>query len=191
MRPRAVLSRGRHRTPAQGLCLMELTALLSGTAHTDRPVTAHPVLAAIARVTNDASSDAARAQLLPLAARLLDTRTQDPAVALTLVAISCETALAATPLPLWAPRLRRGLRQAQRRLSSLRTGTTVTTLTAREIRRAERTATLAAASLAFAPTADRDAVLRDLLLECLHAVDATPAASPHPTARCRRTPSAG
>ena len=52
-----ILSRGRHHDPGHGVCLMELTAFLAGEPHTDHPACTHPVLAAVARVANDATSD--------------------------------------------------------------------------------------------------------------------------------------
>jgi len=79
----SALSRGRHRDPTDGACLMEYTAFLAGEPHTDQPASVHPILAAIARVTNDALTDAERAALAPLAPRLLGTQNPDRPAART------------------------------------------------------------------------------------------------------------
>lgn len=51
------LLRGAHRSPDEGLCLMELTALFVGEAHSDRPLCVSPVLAAFGRGLNDCLGD--------------------------------------------------------------------------------------------------------------------------------------
>jgi hypothetical protein len=61
-----VLSRGKHRGPRQGACLMELASYLAGERWSDHPVCTHPLLAALARDVNDYISDAGRARLVPL-----------------------------------------------------------------------------------------------------------------------------
>ena len=66
-----VLTRGYHNTRADGLCIMELVALVSGEPHTDSPLCTHPIIAKVARDFNDfdgrALSDELRTQtLLPL-----------------------------------------------------------------------------------------------------------------------------
>ena len=64
-----VLSRGKHRNPAQGACFMEYTALLAGEPHTDQPACVDPELAAVLRGANDTLGDADRALLVPLLGR--------------------------------------------------------------------------------------------------------------------------
>jgi hypothetical protein len=132
---------------------MEATALLAGEPHTDRPATVHPVLAALARVINDAVSDPARPALLPLAPRMIGTASAGPALPGALVALCGRPALAVV-LPIWAPRLRRDVRRADR-------GEPFT------VRRATRSVTLAAASLALATHHDRDRVLTGLLTDAV------------------------
>jgi hypothetical protein len=51
--PFLVLTRGKHASPAQGLCATELAAVLAGEPHSDHPETADRVLAAAARPLND------------------------------------------------------------------------------------------------------------------------------------------
>lgn len=146
-----LLGRGAHPAPGRGACLMEATALLAGEPHTDRPATVHPVLAALARVVNDAVSDPARPALLTLAPQLIGTAAAGADLNRALVALCCREAWAVA-LPIWGPRLRRDLRHAE----------AAKPFTAR---RAARTVTLAAASLALATHADRDHTLIRLLTE--------------------------
>ena len=74
------LTYGAHRTPEEGMCLMEAVAYIAGEEHSDRPECACPVLSAYGRDLNDlmgegAEGDALRAQYLaPLAAKLVGTR---------------------------------------------------------------------------------------------------------------------
>ena len=58
-----VLSRGKHRTPRGGGCFMEFASYLAGESWSDHPACTHPVLASLARMVNDCSSDDARSRL--------------------------------------------------------------------------------------------------------------------------------
>ena len=58
-----VLSRGKHRTPKSGGCFMEFASYLAGESWSDHPTCTHPVLASLARMVNDCSSDDARSRL--------------------------------------------------------------------------------------------------------------------------------
>ena len=58
-----VLSRGRHRTPKQGACFMEMASTLAGEKWSDHPGCTHPVLGELARLVNDSSSDRHRSEL--------------------------------------------------------------------------------------------------------------------------------
>jgi hypothetical protein len=156
------LGRGRDHDPEHGTCLMELTAFLAGEPHSDKPACTHPVLAAVARVVNDASSDPARAALACPAPALIGTtdtgwRTTDALIDLC----AARTALLAPPI--WRPRLLRALRQTRHRRRRPPTAAP----TDRELASAARTATVAAASLAVATVDERDHLLRQLLLDCL------------------------
>lgn len=64
---------GRH-GPAEGkMCAMEAAAWLSGEEWTDHPRTVHPVIARVARGTNDRSADADRQRLWPFIMASLGT----------------------------------------------------------------------------------------------------------------------
>ncbi|WP_233441923.1 hypothetical protein [Lentzea atacamensis] len=68
-----VLTKGWHRTPAEGCCLLELTSVLAGEVWSDRPACVHPVLACVARCVNDQSTTDGRRKLLPLAVKMIGT----------------------------------------------------------------------------------------------------------------------
>jgi hypothetical protein len=59
-----VLSRGKHRSPRNGACFMEMASLLANEPWSDRPRCTHPLLAQLARLVNDHTSDAGRADLV-------------------------------------------------------------------------------------------------------------------------------
>ncbi|WP_299053339.1 hypothetical protein [uncultured Nocardioides sp.] len=61
-----VLSRGRHRSPRKGACFMEMASYLAGEKWSDHPSCTHPLLAQLARMVNDHTSDAERSALAPL-----------------------------------------------------------------------------------------------------------------------------
>lgn len=61
-----VLSRGKHRSPRSGACFMEMASLLAGDRWSDHPTCTHPLLAQLARLVNDHTSDAGRARLVPM-----------------------------------------------------------------------------------------------------------------------------
>jgi hypothetical protein len=65
-----VLSRGKHRRPRNGACLMEYVSVLAGGPFTDSPACTDPTLATIARSVNDYSGDAMRQHLAVLASDL-------------------------------------------------------------------------------------------------------------------------
>lgn len=68
------LTKGRHSSPDDGLCLMEAVAFLTGDPHSDVPQCACPVLANFARVINDALDDPTRDEfLIPLIPMLVGT----------------------------------------------------------------------------------------------------------------------
>ncbi|MCW6008478.1 hypothetical protein K1W54_28635 [Micromonospora sp. CPCC 205371] len=61
-----VLSRGKHRNPRKGACFMELASFLAGEAWSDHPACTHPLLAGLARLVNDYTTDAGRQRLATL-----------------------------------------------------------------------------------------------------------------------------
>jgi hypothetical protein len=58
-----VLSRGKHRNPRKGACFMEMASYLAGERWSDHPDCTHPLLAAVARLVNDHTTDAGRSRL--------------------------------------------------------------------------------------------------------------------------------
>ncbi|WP_182111854.1 hypothetical protein [Actinotalea sp. JY-7876] len=69
-----LLAAGRHRRPSQGACLMELVSVLAGERWSDAPPCTYPLLARLARLVNDATSDEARPRLALLAPSLVGLR---------------------------------------------------------------------------------------------------------------------
>jgi hypothetical protein len=154
------LTRGRHRS-SDGACLMEATAVLTGQPFSDHPAGVHPLIAAVARIINDAVSDPARQRLLRYAANLAGTATSDPRVFDDLVVLICQRALPVA-LPLWAPPIRHALRQARRRRAG-----TQHPATGWQQRRAAAAVRYATASLALTSGTHRDDRLTALLADCL------------------------
>jgi hypothetical protein len=73
-----VLSRGKHRTARSGGCFMEFASYLAGETWSDHPSCTHPLLASLARMVNDCSSDAARSRLVPLIPDVIGLTSNDP-----------------------------------------------------------------------------------------------------------------
>jgi hypothetical protein len=61
-----VLSRGRHRNARKGACFMELASYLAGERWSDHPACTHSLLASVARLVNDHTSDEGRSRLAEL-----------------------------------------------------------------------------------------------------------------------------
>lgn len=76
--PPGMLTRGAHLTSEDGACLMEAVSVAAHESWTDAPVCTHPLLAHLARLVNDASSDAGRQQLAVLVPDLLQSGPGDP-----------------------------------------------------------------------------------------------------------------
>ncbi len=75
-----MLSRGKHRNPRKGACFMELASFLAGERWSDHPACTHPLLAAVARLVNDNTSDAGRQQLAGLIPSVIGLTSDDPRV---------------------------------------------------------------------------------------------------------------
>lgn len=73
-----MLGRGKHRNPRRGACFMELASFLAGERWSDRPACTHPLLAHLARLVNDCTSDAARPRLAPLIPSVIGLTSTDP-----------------------------------------------------------------------------------------------------------------
>ena len=72
-----VLSRGKHRNPRKGACFMELASFLAGERWSDHPTCTHPLLASLARLVNDYTSDAGRSRLGALVPSVIGQTSDD------------------------------------------------------------------------------------------------------------------
>jgi hypothetical protein len=68
------LSCGKHSSPTDGACVMELSSMIAGESFTDQPQCVCPVIAAFLRAYNDALDDRRRQDLYGYAARVIGTR---------------------------------------------------------------------------------------------------------------------
>jgi hypothetical protein len=68
------LRRGRHSSPEQGACVVELASMLAGEPFSDHPRSVCPVIAAYMRALNDGLGDAERQELYAYAAEIVGTR---------------------------------------------------------------------------------------------------------------------
>jgi len=67
------LSRGSHRTPGEGMCVMELASMIADERFTDRPRCVDPAIGAYLRAFNDRLGHADRQRLVPYAPRCVGT----------------------------------------------------------------------------------------------------------------------
>jgi hypothetical protein len=68
------LSRGNHKSPQEGACVMELASMLAGEPFSDHPTTACPVIASLLRTYNDVLDDEPRQALYGYAAKAVGSR---------------------------------------------------------------------------------------------------------------------
>src|SRR5688572_22876187 len=99
-----MLSRGKHRSPRKGACFMELASYLAGERWSDHPACTHPLLAAVARMVNDQTSDAGRSRLVALIPSVIGLTSDDLHVDAR-IALRCAT----TALPIAAEERQRVL----------------------------------------------------------------------------------
>ncbi|TIL87518.1 MAG: hypothetical protein E5Y73_25255 [Mesorhizobium sp.] len=71
------LSPGKHSSPAEGMCAMELVAFLDGGPHTDQPRCTSELVSAFVRSINDNMPDDVRHKLLPYLPRLIGTVSEE------------------------------------------------------------------------------------------------------------------
>jgi hypothetical protein len=83
-----VLSRGKHRNPRKGACFMELASYLAGERWSDHPACTHPLLAFVARLVNDHTSDEGRPRLGVLIPSVVGLTGDDPHID-ALIALRC------------------------------------------------------------------------------------------------------
>lgn len=87
------LSRGKHRHPRKGACFMELASYLAGERWSDHPACTHPLLAALARLVNDHTTDAGRNELAGLVPSVIGLTSDDLHVDVGIVLRAATTAL--------------------------------------------------------------------------------------------------
>ncbi len=68
------LQRGKHSSPREGACVMELASMLAGERFSDRPYCVSPAIAGFLRAYNDFVDDHRRQDLFGLAAFVVGTR---------------------------------------------------------------------------------------------------------------------
>jgi hypothetical protein len=90
-----MLSQGRHRNPSKGACFMEMASYLAGERWSDHPACTHPLLAAVARLVNDNTTDAGRQRLAPLIPSVIGLTGDDPRID---VRIALRAAMQALPV---------------------------------------------------------------------------------------------
>lgn len=73
-----MLTRGKHRSPRKGACFMEFASYLAGERWSDHPQCTHALLAAVARLVNDNTSDPSRQRLTGLIPSVIGLTSDDP-----------------------------------------------------------------------------------------------------------------
>ena len=71
------LSRGKHSSPEEGACVMELASMIAGEPFSDRPASACPVIGSFMRTYNDWVDDTRRQDLYAYAAKLVGSRASE------------------------------------------------------------------------------------------------------------------
>lgn len=90
-----VLSRGKHRNPRKGACFMEFASYLAGERWSDHPACTHALLASVARMVNDCTSDDYRPNLAGLIPSVIGLTSDDERVD---VHIALRAAVEALPI---------------------------------------------------------------------------------------------
>ncbi len=182
-----VLEAGAHRDARSGSCVMEYVSVLAGERFTDRPRCTHPAVAALAWQVNDAVSHDARQQLGVRAVDLVGAgRDLDGPVRPVVLAAVARAGLRLDPTSRFFTRLARRVEEAQDKAAQRRAegrdagdgsgGRIATLLHVGPVNHACAHLLVASRAAGLDATA-RDAVLVDLLDDCLAAVRAgrTPA----------------
>jgi hypothetical protein len=94
-----VLSRGKHRSARKGACFMEMASVLANEPCSDHPKCTHPLLAHLARLVNDYTSDDNRGELAVLIPSVVGLRGGDLAWMVDLTAAVALRALPDVPEP--------------------------------------------------------------------------------------------
>ncbi len=69
------LSKGKHASPEEGACVMELASMLAGEPFSDHPASVCPVIGSLLRAYNDTVGDERRQDLYAYAAKVVGSRT--------------------------------------------------------------------------------------------------------------------
>lgn len=88
-----MLSQGKHRNPRKGACFMEMASFLAGERWSDHPNCTHPLLASLARLVNDNTSDAGRQELVVMIPSVIGLTSDDPHVDAQIAQLAATTAL--------------------------------------------------------------------------------------------------
>ena len=88
-----LLSRGKHRRPRSGACVMEFASFLAGERWSDHPACTHPLLSELARQINDFISDEARQTLAELVPDMIGLTGTDPRIDLRVTLRAARAAL--------------------------------------------------------------------------------------------------
>ncbi|MBV9197139.1 MAG: hypothetical protein JO168_23640 [Solirubrobacterales bacterium] len=73
------LSKGKHTSPEDGACVMELASMLAGEQFSDHPASVCPVIGSFLRAYNDSVDDSRRQDLYAFASKVVGTRTSSEA----------------------------------------------------------------------------------------------------------------
>lgn len=68
------LGKGKHRSPHEGACVMELASMLAGEAFSDHPASVCPVIGSFLRAYNDSIDDERRQDLYVCASKVVGSR---------------------------------------------------------------------------------------------------------------------
>jgi hypothetical protein len=68
------LSKGKHTSPEEGACVMELASMLAGESFTDHPASVCPVIGSFLRAYNDSVDDDRRQDLYSYASKVVGSR---------------------------------------------------------------------------------------------------------------------
>ncbi len=71
------LGRGKHESPDQGACVMELASMLGGERFSDQPTSVCPVIGSFLRAYNDSIDDERRQDLYDYASKIVGSRASD------------------------------------------------------------------------------------------------------------------
>lgn len=88
-----LLSRGKHRRPRTGACLMEYASYLAGERWSDHPACTHPLVGELARQVNDFSCDESRQALAGLVPDLIGLTGTDLRIDVRIALRAARTAL--------------------------------------------------------------------------------------------------